>query len=64
MGHFQWLTIEQGQKHLEQNHAEISEDLADVLIYVTNFANQAEIDISQAVYAKLSKNTRRFPPSE
>ena len=37
-------------------------ELADVLIYCLALANAAEIDVSQAVLAKLAANEQRFPP--
>ena len=64
MEHFQWRTAEQGQVLLAdaERKAEIAEELADILIYCLSFANQAEIDISEVVMAKLAKNEWRFPP--
>jgi NAD(P)H-dependent flavin oxidoreductase YrpB (nitropropane dioxygenase family) len=35
--------------------------LADVLIYCLSFANSADIDLSQAIRAKLERNETRFP---
>ena len=64
MEHFQWRKAEDGQTLLEdpEKKAEIAEELADILIYCLSFANQAEIDISEVVLAKLAKNEFRFPP--
>jgi NTP pyrophosphatase (non-canonical NTP hydrolase) len=64
MEHFQWRTAEDGQALLEdpEKKAEIEEELADILIYCLSFANQAEIDISEVVMAKMAKNQGRFPP--
>ena len=64
MEHFQWRSGEAGQMLLEDDKAkaQISEELADILIYCLSFANQADLDISQIVLDKLNKNEHRFPP--
>jgi NTP pyrophosphatase (non-canonical NTP hydrolase) len=62
MEHFQWLTAEQAQ-HLAADAAQrtiVADELADVLIYCLSFANSANIDISQAIRAKLARNETRF----
>jgi len=61
--HFQWRTAEESTNLLEDTeaYAEIIDELADVLIYCLSFANQADIDISRAVRAKLDRNEDRFP---
>jgi NTP pyrophosphatase (non-canonical NTP hydrolase) len=61
---FQWRSGEAGQELLQdpENKAQIGEELADILIYCLGFANQADLDISELVLAKLKKNETRFPP--
>jgi NTP pyrophosphatase (non-canonical NTP hydrolase) len=61
--HFQWRTAEESICLLEDNeaYAEIIDELADVLIYCLSFANQADIDLSRAICAKLDRNEDRFP---
>ncbi len=63
MEHFQWSTIEEGQQRIRNPkvHAEVADELADILIYCLSFANQAEIDISRTIRAKLERNEARFP---
>lgn len=39
----------------------IKDELADVLIYLTRFADLASIDLSEAVAAKISKNIAKYP---
>ena len=62
MEHFQWRSGEAGQILLDDAKikAQISEELADILIYCLSFANQADLDISQIVLDKLEKNEFRF----
>ena len=61
--HFQWRTAEESISLLEDTeaHAEIVDELADVLIYCLSFANQVDFDISRAVRAKLDRNEDRYP---
>ena len=63
MEHFQWMSIEEGQELMRDAsvRAEVADELADVLIYCLSFANQAGIDISDAVRGKLARNEERFP---
>ena len=66
MEHFQWRSGEAGQMLLvaDKIKAQISEELADILIYCLSFANQADFDISQIVLDKFEKNEHRFPPGK
>lgn len=59
--HFQWMSIEEMQKHVKDNKDEVSDELADVLYWVLLIANDLEIDLTQAVRAKLEKNNRKYP---
>lgn len=60
MEHFQWSPPAPEQI----DHAEVAEELADVLIYALAFANRLEIDVAAAIAAKLDKNETRFPATE
>jgi NTP pyrophosphatase (non-canonical NTP hydrolase) len=63
MEHFQWLSIEQSIERVQDPaaRAQVADELADVLIYCLSFANQADIDVSRAIRAKLDRNQDRFP---
>ena len=63
MEHFQWYTPEEAATRLTdpQIHAEVADELADVLIYCLNLANSADIGIADAVLRKLARNETRFP---
>jgi NTP pyrophosphatase (non-canonical NTP hydrolase) len=64
MEQFQWRSDQAGQESLlnPEKKNEIGEEMADILIYCLAFANQADLDISELVMAKLEKNESRFPP--
>lgn len=66
MEHFQWEDKAEGQQSLENPEikAEIGDELADILIYAISFALQADLDISEIVRGKMSRNEGRFPPPQ
>jgi NTP pyrophosphatase (non-canonical NTP hydrolase) len=61
--HFQWLTPAESADLVADpaTHAAVADELADVMIYCLSFANQCQIDISDAVQKKLARNETRFP---
>ena len=61
--HFQWKTDAQMREALmdRARKDEISDELADVLIYCIGFSDVLGIDISEAVELKLRKNGERYP---
>lgn len=63
MEHFQWLTIDDSISRLSNPEfkAEVSDEIADVMIYLLSFANATGIDIGKAVVDKMSRNQFRFP---
>ena len=44
-----------------QKRAQIEEELSDVLYFVLRFAQMNEIDLSDALMEKLSKNEQKYP---
>jgi len=65
MEHFQWVDKAEGQQLLEDPEVkgEVGDELADILIYAISFALQADLDISEIVRHKMSRNEGRFPPA-
>lgn len=63
MEHFQWQSLEESAVLMADSarHAEVADELADVLIYCLSFANSSGIDISTAIQKKLARNELRFP---
>lgn len=61
--HFQWLTPAESASLVADPvaRAAVADELADVLIYCLSFANQCQIDISEAIQNKLTRNETRFP---
>lgn len=62
---YQWMTPEQSRE-AHQNPAikqHIGEELADVLLYLLQVADQTGTDLERAVSDKLAKNAMKHPPS-
>jgi dCTP diphosphatase len=59
--HFLWVPRDDEFGRLEARRREITEELADVLIFCLHFADVASIDPSRAVIEKLAKNEERYP---
>jgi NTP pyrophosphatase (non-canonical NTP hydrolase) len=60
---FQWATVEEASswKDAPSKISKIKDELADVLIYCFSMANVLDIDISEIVSEKLSKNEVKYP---
>lgn len=43
------------------DHAKIKEEIADVLIYTLLLAHESKIDLTDAVRAKLKRNSEKYP---
>jgi NTP pyrophosphatase (non-canonical NTP hydrolase) len=64
MEHFQWLSEEQSKQLEPQALQQISEELADIVLYSLSLANFLQIDLAQTVLAKLEKNERKYPKQQ
>ena len=53
--HYQW------QEEPVGDIDELSDELADVLIYAIQFAKHYDIDISEAIVKKLAKSAKKYP---
>jgi NTP pyrophosphatase (non-canonical NTP hydrolase) len=60
---FQWSDPAEGAIILAdpEVRAAVADELADVLIYMLSFANQVDLDLSQAFWQKMARNESRFP---
>ena len=59
--HFQWLTEKQSTSLEAEELAEVSEEIADIQIYLTRLADQLGVDIENAVSKKLEVNAGKYP---
>jgi NTP pyrophosphatase (non-canonical NTP hydrolase) len=58
---FQWLTEEQSRSLDPKAHAAVSEEIADVLLYLVRLGDQLGIDPIAAAQRKLVDNERKYP---
>ena len=62
--HFQWLTAEQSRELAAATRAKVSEEMADVLIYLIRLADKLDVDLLAAAHAKMDRNAQRYPPDK
>jgi NTP pyrophosphatase (non-canonical NTP hydrolase) len=60
--HFQWSTPEESLNLPAAKRAEVADEIADVLIYLTELADVLGIDPIEAARAKIVKNAAKYPP--
>ena len=60
--HFQWATPEESLALAPEKRAEVADEIADVLIYLTELADVLDIDPIAAARAKIVKNAAKYPP--
>lgn len=60
--HFQWATPEESLDLAPEKRAEVADEIADVLIYLTELADVLDIDPIAAARAKIVKNAVKYPP--
>lgn len=60
---FQWLKDEESCRLAENpaSYAQVQEEIADVMIYLLRLADLLDIDLEQAVQAKIHKNGEKYP---
>ncbi len=59
--HFQWKSPAEVEQHGKDEKAELSDELADVAIYLFELADNLGIDISKAIDVKMKKNAMKYP---
>ena len=59
--HFQWLTQTESKNLDRGKLAEVEEEIADVLIYVTRLADRLGIDPIEAARKKMRINAKKYP---
>ncbi|MCM3601067.1 nucleotide pyrophosphohydrolase [Robertmurraya korlensis] len=55
---FQWKTSEQAR---DDKMDDITDELADVVIYALLLSNELEINLEQAIKEKIRKNRQKYP---
>jgi NTP pyrophosphatase (non-canonical NTP hydrolase) len=58
---FQWLTEEQSKNLSDKQRSAVTDELADVQIYLIRLADKLDVDLLQAVRAKMARNAEKYP---
>jgi dCTP diphosphatase len=60
LAEFQWLTVEDSKAINPQQKAQVADEVADVIMYLTELCAQLDINMADAVQTKINKNKQRF----
>jgi dCTP diphosphatase len=61
MEHFLWSTDAESSAHDSERHAQIGQEMGDVLIYLVRLAQVLGIDLIAAATGKLELNRAKYP---
>ncbi|MEH6649273.1 MAG: nucleotide pyrophosphohydrolase [Motiliproteus sp.] len=61
---FQWLSEEQSHKLTPDQHLAVSDEIADIQVYLVRLADQLDIDILSAVARKTRLNEAKYPADQ
>ena len=59
--HFQWLTEEESRNMPSDKKAAVSQELADVLLYLVRLSDTLDIDLYEAALQKIELNAEKYP---
>src|SRR6056297_1863913 len=59
--HFQWVSEQQSFSLNQDDSDAVSQEIADILIYLVRLADKLDIDIPTAVDRKLEINEKKYP---
>lgn len=61
MEHFQWVKEEDSRQLAPQVLKKVSEEMADVLLYLLRLADKLDVDIVKAAKDKMQVNREKYP---
>jgi len=64
MEHFQWLTEAQSLDLTAETKDAVSEELADILLYLIRLSDKLDVDLLKAALHKLEKNAVKYPAEQ
>ncbi|WP_229837682.1 nucleotide pyrophosphohydrolase [Cellvibrio zantedeschiae] len=60
LAEFQWLTAEESVELTDEKRTQVADEIADIVMYLTELSMQLDIDLAAALGAKIQKNKIRF----
>lgn len=60
LAEFQWLSAEESTHLNIEKTSQVADEIADILMYLTELSMQLNIDMADALQAKIEKNKLRF----
>ena len=60
LAEFQWLTPDQSIHLSSEKRTQVADEIADIVMYLTELSIQLDIDLADALQAKIEKNKLRF----
>ena len=58
---FQWLTEKESAALSDEKLRAVSDEIADIQVYLVRLADKVGVDIGDAVEQKMSKNEKKYP---
>jgi len=59
--HFQWMTQGESREIQGEKKQEVSEEVADVFLYLLRMCDQLDIDLIKVANQKIDKNAIKYP---
>jgi len=60
LAEFQWLTAEESCSLSAAQKSQVADEIADIIMYLTELSLRLDVDMVDAVNAKIEKNKQRF----
>ncbi len=60
LAEFQCLTAEESRMLDSQQKSQVADEIADVIMYLTELCAQLDINMANAIHTKIEKNKQRF----
>jgi NTP pyrophosphatase (non-canonical NTP hydrolase) len=60
--HFQWLGEDASRRLPAEKLAQVSDEMADVLLYLVRLADKLDVDLAAAARRKMQVNAQKYPP--
>lgn len=58
---FQWLTEEQSRSLSAEEKQRVTDELADVFVYLIRLADKLDVDLIEAARGKIARNAEKYP---